>query len=217
MSELGLVSVFVQQLRRHIGSDIVAEWYEEFFATRGAPVRLAGDASRSSELLEVCANLFFLSQEITNAVVHGKSSHVAVDVANSVSMFSAIDAILHENFSGKQLEGLSTLFNDALFRLSVPPETENALLSRAMLEFLAKIHVPRCIALILDGRECCQIENEELIAALFAKKYAESGDCDEAALSEALGVLGVDIGAACSFRDTLAGPVKRLLDAALEK
>lgn len=216
MSKLDVVSVFLQQVRRHTDSDILAEWYAEFLASRELPVRLPA-SSQDEALLGVCANLFFLSQEAADAVVRGESSCSARDVANSVCLHSAIDAILHENFAGKQLERLSALFDDALFWLSAPREAESALLGAAMLDFVVKIHLPRSFALVLGGEECGPIENEKPVLALLARARVESGGFGDAALDEALAVLGVDIRTACSFHDALSGPERRLLDAALEK
>lgn len=216
MSKLDIVSVFLQQVRKHTDSDILAEWYEEFLASRELPVRLPA-ASQNEALLGVCTNLFFLSQEAACEVVHGGGNRFARDVANSVCIHSAIDAILHENFAGKQLERLSALFDDALFWISTPRKTESALLCTAMLDFVAKIHIPRSFALVLGGGECGPIENEKPIVALLARMHAESGDFGDAALEEALAVLSVDIRTACSFHDALSGPERRLLDAALEK
>lgn len=216
MSKIDIVSVFLEQVRRYTGSDILAEWYEELLASQELPIRLAA-ASRGEQLLEICANLFFLSQELVNTVVHRGSSSSALVVANSVCMYAAIDTILHDNFAGKQLERLSSLFDDALFWLSAPKETESALLSRATLDFVAKVHIPHGFALVLGGEECGPIENEKPVVALLSRKHVESGNFSDAALEEALSMLGVDISTASSFYDTLSGPERRFLDAALEK
>lgn len=216
MSKLNTVSVFLQQVRIHTDSDVLVEWYKEFLASRELPVQFVS-VSRSEELLGICTNLFFLSQEVANAVVHGAGSHSALEVANSVCMHAAIDAILHKNFAGKQLVQLSELFDDALFWLSAPRITENALLSRAMLDFVAKIHIPHSFTLVLGGEECSPIENEKPILALLAKMHAESGIFGDVALDETLAALDIDIRTACSFYNTLSGPKRRLLDATLEK
>jgi hypothetical protein len=214
MSRANLIPVFIAKLREHADFPIIVDWYEDFLGAKEFPITLAVD-SEHRDVLEICANLFYASQETTSDVVFGSSdSGKAMKIISSVALFTSIDLILAEFVAGDVKEKLSDLFNDALFRLSLPRVTESRVLDRALLAFFAKIFVPLNIARVLGGRDSDAVADENVILALLVQNLHGAGLCSTDEQQRVVACLGVDADAVERFDASCPDAVRELLRAA---
>lgn len=212
MSKLSLISVFLEQMRKHLDSDLVVDWYEQFLAKQNFTMELK-DGIPHKDLLEICLNLFFLSQKMVNDLVYGiETGNMPMDVVSSLNLFSATDVILHEYLPEDLASALSELFNDALFKFSVPRENESRTLSTAILSFLAQVYIPLNIERIMSGMDYENIESEELFVALFCKKQLRTGLCTKEEFFGAMLCLKTTEEAADAFYKDLDDNRKLLLE-----
>jgi len=115
-----------------------------------------------------------------------------MEIVNSLNMYSSIGIILNNLIKEENIrEKISNLFNEALFRFSLPRSSENLILSKAILSYLTGLYIPLNLENILANRDVNPMEDENRILLILLNEYYARQICTEKEFNKAIRCLNI--------------------------